>query len=165
MDFCFLSLLFLKFDGWSEQLLNFKFLVPIAILLNYIFDANLFDFQQLNYLFGSMSSQRITCEVFLELQFSFGNVRHFFSFYFFSVFHYFVDFQKIFLGMTADLGSCSIRDLILNFLPVLAVTNNGWDSDKNYHLKTWGALTDSIGLRSWRKHPSWRQGSFQTETR
>lgn len=108
MDFCFLSLLFLRFDGRSKQLLNFNSLVVIAILLNDIFYANLFDFQQLDYLFGSVSSQRIKCKVFLELQLSFSNVRHFFSFYFLSVFHNFVYFQEIFLGMTPNLSSCPI---------------------------------------------------------
>ncbi len=105
--------------------MNFNFLVSVAVLLNYIFDANFFDFQQFDYLLRCMDCKVVTGKIFLQFELGFGNVRHFLSLDFFSVFDDFVDFQKVFLSMGTNLGSCSGSDLILDLFPVFSVAHNG----------------------------------------
>lgn len=69
----------------------------------------------------------MTGEILLQLKFCVCNVRHFFPLDLLSVFDDFVDFEEIFLCMGPNLGSGSEGNLILDFLPVFSVANNGCD--------------------------------------
>ncbi len=93
-------------------------------MLDNIFYAKLLYFQQFNNFLWCILCEILASEVVFELDFSLGDIRHFLSLDFFPVFDNFINFEKIFLGMRANLGSGPCQDLVFYFFPVLAVTNN-----------------------------------------
>ena len=72
-------------------MLNFGFLVSVAVLFDNILDANFLNFQKFDDFFGGVGCEAIASKVFFEFELGVGDVWHFLSLDFFSVFDDFVN--------------------------------------------------------------------------
>jgi hypothetical protein len=86
-------------------LLNFGFLVSVAVLFDDLLDANFLNFQKFDDFSWGVGCEGVASEVFFELELGVGNVGHFLSLDFFSVFDDFVNLEEVFLGVRTDLGT------------------------------------------------------------
>ncbi len=79
--------------------------MSVAVLFDDLFDANFLNFQKFDDFSWGVGCEGVASEVFFELELGVGNVGHFLSLDFFSVFDDFVNLEEVFLGVRTDLGT------------------------------------------------------------
>ena len=79
--------------------------MSVAVLFDDLFDANFLNFQKFDDFSWGVGCEGVASEVFFEFELGVGNVGHFLSLDFFSVFDDFVNLEEVFLGVRTYLGT------------------------------------------------------------